>query len=352
MTATPITPEIPPGFSALLTIQGEEADRHEIRAESLDAVLSVLQKAAYLLATAKSCPKIGKRLNLSRDMRKRFSLHCGIPLAGSYALPLSESSPEMLLLEEIQQIWVALSKQNGDALTRLLPIDVAERVLNAIKKILSWRFDGLSFSLQTRAIPEPAILTCQASPFIKDYLKPIISEAMMITGKLGKVNLDSRHISIIYPPTRQQIGLFYDLDNETVIRTAIVNREPIQLTGRFELDSADNPKKLIKILRIEPLDLSPIQISDIKNISVCMREELVLKPFLDEDSREYLCVEEPALGLNAFALNREQLFDEIQEQLAMLWKEYACAANEELDVEAQKLKANLLARMEARHAKA
>jgi hypothetical protein len=81
-------------------------------------------------------------------------------------------------------------------------------------------------------------------------------------------------------------------------------------------------------------------------------EPLELTPFLDDDSQQYLCVAEPSLCLDAFALNREQLFDEIQEQLAMLWHEYALADDAVLDDEALKLKAALNARMEAIDAEA
>lgn len=43
------TPEIPAGFSALLKMEGGEADRHEARVEHLAAVLAGMQRIAYLI---------------------------------------------------------------------------------------------------------------------------------------------------------------------------------------------------------------------------------------------------------------------------------------------------------------
>jgi hypothetical protein len=100
------------------------------------------------------------------------------------------------------------------------------------------------------------------------------------------------------------------------------------------------------------IDLSPLLITEVDAISVRFKEPLELTPYLDEESQQYLVVEEPTLAINAFALNREQLFDEVQEQLVMLWREYACAEASELTIEAQQLKQVLLSKMEYCNAQA
>ncbi len=106
------------------------------------------------------------------------------------------------------------------------------------------------------------------------------------------------------------------------------------------------------VTRVEPLDLSPLHITELDRLPVRMNEALELTPVLDEESQQYLCVEDQSLGLNAFALNRAQLLDEIQQQLAMLWTEYACASDDALDDDARALKRRLLDRMEVSRAQA
>ena len=104
------------------------------------------------------------------------------------------------------------------------------------------------------------------------------------------------------------------------------------------------------VSRIEPLDLSPLVITDLEANGLALRAPLEWTPTLDEDSQQYLCIEDPSLGLNVFALNREHLLAEVQEQLIMLWHEYACAPDDELDTEARVLKSRLHAAMEAANA--
>ena len=92
------------------------------------------------------------------------------------------------------------------------------------------------------------------------------------------------------------------------------------------------------------LDLSPLLITSIEQHSLQFKEPLILTSVLD-DSQQYLCVADEAIGLDVFAINRPLLIDEVQEQLAMLWSEYACCNDSELDNSALKIKHNLLARI-------
>lgn len=78
--------------------------------------------------------------------------------------------------------------------------------------------------------------------------------------------------------------------------------------------------------------------------SLQFKEPLILTSVLD-DSQQYLCVADEAIGLDVFAINRPLLIDEVQEQLAMLWSEYACCDDSELDNSALNIKHNLLTRI-------
>jgi predicted ATPase len=94
-----------------------------------------------------------------------------------------------------------------------------------------------------------------------------------------------------------------------------------------------------------PVDGSPFVVTELEKLPVRMTPPLELVPVLDEESQQYLCVADSDLGLDAFALTRDHLFDDVQEQLCMLWREYALAPDEELDGAAIRLKARLHARM-------
>lgn len=355
MSDRPANPQtIPPGVAALLTLSGAEADGHEVRAETLATLLVGLQRVAYLLGAAECGLEIGARLKPSRAMRERFSLRCGIPQPGSYALPLDVGRAGELdvgppLLERLRGIWAALADQDGVALRAALPASLAPRVLREVAAMLP-KTGGLRVALQTSQTPDPVTLTWRTSRFISDQLAPRLSEdtVMTITGELLRIDFAVRQVAILYPPTRREIVCTYLPEIEDSIVES--RKEPIQVTGRFVLDGDGNPSKLMDVSRIEPIDLTPLVVTDLEQLTVRMKEPLELTPSLDEESQQYLCVADAALGLDAFALTRNQLFDEVQAQLAMLWQKYACAPEDELDAAARVLKAELLARMEDTHA--
>jgi hypothetical protein len=63
-----------------------------------------------------------------------------------------------------------------------------------------------------------------------------------------------------------------------------------------------------------------------------------------EQTKQLLHVTHPELGIDVFAMTLESLLVELEEQLDMLWHEYALASDEELDAPARRLKQALLAR--------
>jgi len=350
---TPTANDIPAEFSALLKLEGGEADRHEARAEHLAAVLAGMQRIAYLLAAVDNRQPVGERVKPSRAVRERYSLRCGLSQAGSYALPLDVGIGNLdllpdehgLLLDRIGNIFSAVARQDVRALQHL-PDAVLSRALREIQKFLPREQDGVRLSLQTRQVPNPPVLSWRASRFIKERLTPATTEdtVMTVTGELMRIDFGTRQVTILYPPTRRELVCTYLPEIEDSIVEA--RKEPIQVTGKFVLDAEGNPLHLTDVTRIEPLDLSPLVITALEALPVRFKQALELTPILDEDSQQYLCVAEPSLHLDAFALNRENLFDEIQEQLAMLWQEYALADDADLDDEALKLKTTLHSLME------
>ena len=63
-----------------------------------------------------------------------------------------------------------------------------------------------------------------------------------------------------------------------------------------------------------------------------------------DETKQLLCIEKADLGIDVFATTREALLTELQEQISMLWQEYAQAPDDELDAPARVLKHALLAR--------
>jgi hypothetical protein len=70
-------------------------------------------------------------------------------------------------------------------------------------------------------------------------------------------------------------------------------------------------------------------------------EPLVLQLALDE-SKQLFVVEEPDFGLYAFAQTREQLVQEIAEQIAFMWDAYVNVSEDMLASDALRLRQRLL----------
>jgi hypothetical protein len=71
----------------------------------------------------------------------------------------------------------------------------------------------------------------------------------------------------------------------------------------------------------------------------------MLEPTMDDESGQLYRVEDPGLGIDVFAQTREQLADELAEQIIFQWDTYAREDPKRLTPAARRLRAALLARL-------
>lgn len=344
-TAETPKPEFPEGFSGLLKLEGGDADRHQAKAEQVAELLIGIQRLAYLLAAQDNNQEIGERLKPSRVVRDAYALRCGTPQAGSYAMPLAagcghEGATDNLL-DRIGEIWQAVASGDSNSLQRLFGHDLCRRILREVAKILPHEQEGVQLCLWTRKSATPARLDSGASSFVKSQLAPPETQdaVMTVTGELLKIDFGNRQITLLYPGGREIVCSYLPEAEELLLDS---RKDKIQVTGRFVLDSQGLPTKMMDVTRIEALDLSPLVITKLPN-GQALLAPMSLEPVLDEDSQQYLCIEQTEIGLSAFGLNREILFSEVHEQLSMLWQEYALEEDSNLDPQALALKSALLA---------
>lgn len=93
----------------------------------------------------------------------------------------------------------------------------------------------------------------------------------------------------------------------------------------------------------EPKDLSPVHLAEFRyeNRVLRFKPPRYLKPDLDE-TRQLICLEDRELGIYIFAPTREELLDELHEEIETLWSEYVMERDEVLTDKAKELKVNLL----------
>lgn len=96
---------------------------------------------------------------------------------------------------------------------------------------------------------------------------------------------------------------------------------------------------------IGALDLSPLEVNEVEHEGMRLRfkEAVRLHPLLNDGNPQFVRVEGPSLGLDAFAGAVSDLLDEVAEDLVVLWKHYAMAPDANLSPKALELKHRLLA---------
>jgi hypothetical protein len=184
-------------------------------------------------------------------------------------------------------------------------------------------------------------------PLVQDALKrpEAVGMVQTITGKLSKIDFVKQVISIIYPVTSRELDCHYD---ESVEEVLLENRRDlIQVTGYVILDENDVPRSISEVVNINDLDLSPFRIAAIPygSKSLRLRQPLTLQPESNE-SFQLLSLQHKELGIDVFASTRDGLLNELHEQFAMLWKEYALADENTLSPRAAMLKKTLMASIE------
>jgi hypothetical protein len=156
-------------------------------------------------------------------------------------------------------------------------------------------------------------------------------------------------LTIIYSPRNRSLECFYKEEIEPMLFEN--RRDLIQVTGRVVVDEENHPKKIVDVEAIRELDLSPFVLREVEvpGLRIKFRKPLVVEPRLSE-SQQLICLEHEPLGIDVFAPTRAEVFEELKEQLVMLWREYAEEEDAALSEPARRLKEVLLREWEAVHA--
>lgn len=334
-----------------LHIEGGIQSGDAVPAAVLAQILSNSQRAFELIGTHVEGRTIRERARISAATRSRFQLVCRLPEPGCYAIPVELGGKDLLAehitaaLETFSQMIKGITRRDTAGIIAALPDQgLRHRVLEAIRGMSPRADDKWSLKLWDAADVEFGELNTESEAIIREAIVPIEEReaSQVVTGQLTNINFTHRVVTIFYLPTKREMECVYD---DAVEELLIENRRGlIQVTGLVVLDDAGAPKKIIDVNDIRDLDLSPLAVDTVKvgNRTLKARQSITLEPATDE-TQQLICVSDAALGIDAFARTREALVGELNEQIGMLWQEYALADDDTLDGEAIKMKQALLA---------
>ena len=338
---------------ATIRLTNDEDGIHEVPADILARTLSGMQQLVYLIATAQEHKTIGVRFRLSQEIQQRYSLSCRIPQPGSYAMPIVLGAGEVdaslftdysKLLDKADTLFNAIQMGDLNSLLEVFPDGkVRNRALREVRKLLPKPGEGWKLGFKKGDRDEVLLESDVAIAVIDRELTQDAPEdtVMTVTGELIKIDFDKRTVVLKYLPTHKEIECVYvDELEETMIEN---RRGLIQATGQFTLDDEGYPIKLTAVTKLEPVDLSPIilKATHWNDREFHFIQPLLLYPSLDESEQLYV-VEAPGLTLVAYAQTREQLLQEIGEQIAFMWDAYVRSPEDGLASDALKLRKTLL----------
>ncbi|MDP2783108.1 MAG: hypothetical protein Q8O38_00750 [Sulfurimicrobium sp.] len=343
--------QLPPSFS--FHFEDDEQGEHTVPAVVLVQILDNAQHAFELIGVHVEGREIRSRARIAAATSKRFQLVCQLPQPGSYAMPVTIGGIGELFSADLANrafgifrgVMESVSARSSAGMASVLPNERIRRgVLEAVKGMAPRAGARWKLNLHDDHDASFATFDVQTIPFVDETLVPVAQReaARVVTGELKSIDFAERRVTIIYPPTSKELACFYEEAVEDLLYER--RRDLIQITGRVLLDDQGAPKQIIDVTDIRDLDLSLLDIHTIQHDRLTLKAvpALSLEPTLD-DTKQLLCIEHVGLALDVFAPTREALLAELNEQIAMLWTEYALTEDDMLDSVARQLKQALLA---------
>lgn len=335
-----------------LSFKSTEGDSHEVPLDYFTDALDAMQEAIYLLAMQEEGVEVRTREKTNSDLRAKFGIKCAPPVPGSVVLDTYVGNPSHDLqagyqIESVMTNFAGVAKavkdQDQASLAKFIP-DTTRRmkVVQTFRRLVPKA--GVPWTLDVSPAKQiPFHLSAADQAKVTALLKRSYDDEAVktVTGSLARIDFDKRILTLTYPVTNRDLECLYD---ESIEGLLLENpRELIQVTGTVVMDEEGHPTRIKDVENIEELDLSPFMAYGVKNDNWNLRfhEPLVLEVFLDE-SKQLLCAEHPALDIDVYAFTREELLEELGEQVIMLWQEYALASPEDLTPRAHDLRSRLL----------
>ncbi len=336
-----------------IRFEGRFANSQLLPVAALAKVLEAMQRAVHLLAMQHEKIEVRQRDRITKEIEVKYPLLCSIPKPGSYIVPveIGDISLNLFAKDDIEAVGGLFTDccqyiATGDkaSLSKNIPDTIRrDRFVESVRSMAPSQGSGIKaeifqplgqfrVSLESLHTKSKECLSTAADP-----------ERLVrtITGRFSGIDFDARTIKIVYPANDRELACSYVEALEEMLLD--YPRELVQVTGEITFDLNELPSKIFNVEAIDVIDLSPVYLDTIElgTRKFELTPTLELTPELDETKQLY-GLENTTLGIDVFAYTRDQLIQELKEQLVFMWDSYALADDGELTDAAQQLKKNLL----------
>jgi len=337
---------------------GEEADTQGVSSEVVVRAISGLQNLAYQLGAIGEQKDLNERLRLPDEIRAKYTVLISGLVKNCLAIPfdlvdtrtqrsLDTDEKHQCILGMISELFGAVSENAVSRLYNIIPDSRwRERVANTMTDMLPRPGDRWKLGIALRGKPEVNVGVKESGSLRAITRQAFIEEEQLtVTGTLIKVDFEGNRLWLKHPVTKKEIECSYLPEIEDELLSA--RRDLVQVTGSFVMDNDGTPKRLSDIVKIEPVDLSPIIIDafEYDDYKLVISPALELQPFMDEESKQLMVVEDESINLDVFAYTRDELLDEVRSCIRFLWEAYVIDDATELSKDASELRSKLIARI-------
>ncbi|MBI1292234.1 hypothetical protein GC173_13490 [bacterium] len=332
-------------------------ESNEVPAALLAQTLTGFQGLVHALALQAEGRTGRQRFRVPTEISERFTISCRPPESGSFVIATRINSriPDMLtpqdaaaMVGSVKEVLGCVVRGDRAGLARILPDSrLRAKALALLRSAIPAPGSGYRLGVSNGTGPEIALDAERLRSVENRGVERASSVAVeTVTGRLTTISFEERRVTIFYAPKNRELDCVYSDDIEPMLFEN--RRDLIQVTGQVVKDEEGHPKKIIEVEAIEELDLSPILLDQVPfrdGLAIRLRERLSLQPALSE-TEQFMTLEHEALQIDVFAPTRERLWNELLEQVRMLWAEYGGASDEELSAPALQFRETLRAAME------
>ena len=331
--------------------EGPATRGHSVPVEVLTASLESLQKLVHLLALRRhEEPGTDGGASVPAEIRRRYALICRLPKAGSYAVPItlgddtgSQSTSMPGLSGDLQHLFRAVQNQDESDLERLFPAPRTRAAANrALSDMVPKPRSGVRLVVQSKSGRDIFVPDSETGRFLKSLTASRADNevGLSVAGLLKEIDFDKQRIRLEHPPTGRQLTCAYPRQLERMLVDS--RRNLIQVLGEVTTGPEDIPKRIRSVDDIHLVDLSPIELREFvtQGRRVRAREPIVFTPAMDDAYQHYVLRDGP-FGIRLVSLTRGDLETNLNEEMDVLWRHYACADDAKLTRAAQQLKQQL-----------
>lgn len=322
---------------------GPAAEAHHVDVDDVVPVLQGLQRSLRMMASAHDgWQGDGQRYRGSNAVKKRVVLQVGPLEAGSLVVPMRlpghDTKPLLIgLVEAIR--WFA---SGGDH-----QIDLVPGVLRHIgQDLLKWLPKRRTLRL---ALDIPGFESLQLNDQVRETVEQVLERSdtpyLTIKGTVTRIYNERREVALKYIPSGRNLRL--RVPAPLMGELSGDRDQVLEVTGTFRTNLSGQVADVVSIDRVDFPDLDPFVVSSFRlgQRVLVLKPPLELNVYLDEEFQQLYVVEDPDVGLHAFAETRQELSREVEEQLGFLWRSFAQEQDARMSLDARQLAANLRRRI-------